>query len=160
MGGVFFFFFNDTATTEIYTLSLHDALPISPRRAASVDFWRITGDWWVRLHRSAADAGCGAASECGPTARLRTRAKLERSAEALVSQRRCPDGDARGATAPQRRETDRPPAARTRHESRLRAGPGVLQRLVARRADRLGGRTASARARRKRFPRATRRAGR
>src|SRR2546422_8336107 len=25
----FFFFFNDTATTEIYTLSLHDALPIS-----------------------------------------------------------------------------------------------------------------------------------
>src|SRR3712207_8814201 len=28
---VFLFFFNDTATTEIYTLSLHDALPISPR---------------------------------------------------------------------------------------------------------------------------------
>src|SRR3989442_8406999 len=28
----FFFFFNDTATTEIYTLSLHDALPISRLR--------------------------------------------------------------------------------------------------------------------------------
>src|SRR2546426_18472 len=28
----FLFFFNDTATTEIYTLSLHDALPIFPRR--------------------------------------------------------------------------------------------------------------------------------
>src|SRR3712207_8812879 len=27
-----FFFFNDTATTEIYTLSLHDALPISADR--------------------------------------------------------------------------------------------------------------------------------
>src|SRR2546430_17676419 len=27
----YFFFFNDTATTEIYTLSLHDALPISHR---------------------------------------------------------------------------------------------------------------------------------
>src|SRR2546430_16791603 len=27
-----FFFFNDTATTEIYTLSLHDALPISQSR--------------------------------------------------------------------------------------------------------------------------------
>src|SRR5256885_7774660 len=27
--GIVFFFFNDTATTEIYTLSLHDALPIS-----------------------------------------------------------------------------------------------------------------------------------
>src|SRR2546426_1297943 len=30
---VFLFFFNDTATTEIYTLSLHDALPISLQRA-------------------------------------------------------------------------------------------------------------------------------
>src|SRR5258708_9247013 len=29
---MFIFFFNDTATTEIYTLSLHDALPISSRR--------------------------------------------------------------------------------------------------------------------------------
>src|SRR5258708_9980288 len=29
-----FFFFNDTATTEIYTLSLHDALPISRRPSA------------------------------------------------------------------------------------------------------------------------------
>src|SRR5467141_5348925 len=28
-----FFFFNDTATTEIYTLSLHDALPISSRQS-------------------------------------------------------------------------------------------------------------------------------
>src|SRR5258708_28781022 len=27
---LYFFFFNDTATTEIYTLSLHDALPILP----------------------------------------------------------------------------------------------------------------------------------
>src|SRR6266478_10206790 len=30
----FFFFFNDTATTDIYTLSLHDALPISSWRLA------------------------------------------------------------------------------------------------------------------------------
>src|SRR3712207_7282357 len=29
-----FFFFNDTATTEIYTLSLHDALPICLRNGA------------------------------------------------------------------------------------------------------------------------------
>src|SRR2546430_7140354 len=34
--GHFFFFFNDTATTEIYTLSLHDALPISAPPARSV----------------------------------------------------------------------------------------------------------------------------
>src|SRR2546427_257605 len=34
----FFFFFNDTATTEIYTLSLHDALPIYPAaRADALD---------------------------------------------------------------------------------------------------------------------------
>src|SRR3712207_8518652 len=32
------FFFNDTATTEIYTLSLHDALPIS--RATTSPSWR------------------------------------------------------------------------------------------------------------------------
>src|SRR5690349_25176961 len=30
-----FFFFNDTASTEIYTLSLHDALPISARSRSS-----------------------------------------------------------------------------------------------------------------------------
>src|SRR5256885_12106044 len=32
MRTMLFFFFNDTATTEIYTLSLHDALPISGER--------------------------------------------------------------------------------------------------------------------------------
>src|SRR2546430_9456245 len=31
------FFFNDTATTEIYTLSLHDALPISPKLGLGED---------------------------------------------------------------------------------------------------------------------------
>src|SRR3989454_9128057 len=31
-----FFFFNDTATTEIYTLSLHDALPISTRDSSQL----------------------------------------------------------------------------------------------------------------------------
>src|SRR2546429_5341233 len=33
---MFFFFFNDTATTEIYTLSLHDALPIWIERQREV----------------------------------------------------------------------------------------------------------------------------
>src|SRR2546422_7560007 len=32
-----FFFFNDTATTEIYTLSLHDALPISRAIVAATE---------------------------------------------------------------------------------------------------------------------------
>src|SRR2546422_8440670 len=35
-----FFFFNDTATTEIYTLSLHDALPICGRHDAARDHGR------------------------------------------------------------------------------------------------------------------------
>src|SRR5688572_31148096 len=44
---LYLFFFNDTATTEIYTLSLHDALPIwrSARRAPS---GRSTGRWSCR----------------------------------------------------------------------------------------------------------------
>src|SRR2546425_7632479 len=36
----FFFFFNDTATTEIYTLSLHDALPICGPRHRLLDAFR------------------------------------------------------------------------------------------------------------------------
>src|SRR5256885_8062644 len=35
---IFFFFFNDTATTEIYTLSLHDALPIWLREQTKIIF--------------------------------------------------------------------------------------------------------------------------
>src|SRR3712207_8556595 len=34
-----FFFFNDTATTEIYTLSLHDALPICPPSRRRARAW-------------------------------------------------------------------------------------------------------------------------
>src|SRR5216684_8308228 len=44
----FFFFFNDTATTEIYTLSLHDALPI----------WTRTPPGWLRLWPTAVAATC------------------------------------------------------------------------------------------------------
>src|SRR5216683_6138883 len=44
----FFFFFNDTAPTEIYTLSLHDALPIWPRFRrecrAGLELWRPDSD--------------------------------------------------------------------------------------------------------------------
>src|SRR3712207_8643361 len=39
-----FFFFNDTATTEIYTLSLHDALPICFRVTYSVTGWLVPAD--------------------------------------------------------------------------------------------------------------------
>src|SRR2546430_12406741 len=42
---MFFFFFNDTATTEIYTLSLHDALPIYRSRRRSLDARRRPRPW-------------------------------------------------------------------------------------------------------------------
>src|SRR3712207_7539508 len=41
-----FCFFNDTATTEIYTLSLHDALPIWTRSGAS-----RSPRWWTSIGR-------------------------------------------------------------------------------------------------------------
>src|SRR5690349_24539549 len=51
---VLFFFFNDTATTEIYTLSLHDALPISALRAFRRPFRRHIRprSWSSRTGRS------------------------------------------------------------------------------------------------------------
>src|SRR2546427_4417249 len=53
----FFFFFNDTATTEIYTLSLHDALPICsspPRDATLLAGSVLGGTGLIQL-----DGGCG-----------------------------------------------------------------------------------------------------
>src|SRR5260370_37001579 len=44
-----FFFFNDTATTEIYTLSLHDALPISSRWQRTISRKRLR----IRLRTTA-----------------------------------------------------------------------------------------------------------
>src|SRR2546428_5136085 len=41
----FFFFFNDTATTEIYTLSLHDALPISKKLFMAVGSNQVEVDF-------------------------------------------------------------------------------------------------------------------
>src|SRR2546422_6298304 len=51
----FFFFFNDTATTEIYTLSLHDALPICIDRVegeAGLTRTAETGDYSQSITRN------------------------------------------------------------------------------------------------------------
>src|SRR5258708_27650459 len=48
-----FFFFNDTATTEIYTLSLHDALPIWPSLGAAIRSGIVDRAWSALTdHRS------------------------------------------------------------------------------------------------------------
>src|SRR3712207_8429016 len=52
---IFFFFFNDTATTEIYTLSLHDALPISADTPNRID--RLRYDNGFHMHGEAARNG-------------------------------------------------------------------------------------------------------
>src|SRR2546422_8823900 len=64
----FFFFFNDTATTEIYTLSLHDALPIS-----SPGTIPTTGSCWARARSPACRCGARAASPSAPSDRKSTR---------------------------------------------------------------------------------------
>src|SRR3989475_6782299 len=72
-----FFFFNDTATTEIYTLSLHDALPIlvSVRVVVQGDPRLALGAAAVRQHSSRPDAAgrCTAARASRVTAHLRRR---------------------------------------------------------------------------------------
>src|SRR2546429_6078667 len=51
----FFFFFNDTATTEIYTLSLHDALPISPEDGNVAEKRDLPRLVLIEVRRHAAD---------------------------------------------------------------------------------------------------------
>src|SRR5471032_3559400 len=48
---IVFFFFNDTATTEIYTLSLHDALPICSASACRRNRWRLRSHERYRTDR-------------------------------------------------------------------------------------------------------------
>src|SRR5690349_25005509 len=57
------FFFNDTATTEIYTLSLHDALPISWMR------WGCAMKSWGARPIAAASCRCAPAMSPPPAAR-------------------------------------------------------------------------------------------
>src|SRR3712207_8399742 len=61
-----FVFFNDTATTEIYTLSLHDALPIYQKRCSTKILpgppeggWSVEGVVHGGVHRAEALGGAG-----------------------------------------------------------------------------------------------------
>src|SRR2546429_8670423 len=69
----FFFFFNDTATTEIYTLSLHDALPISSLAGVMLTARLETGEANIGAAmplRSIAACVIGGVSLRGGTGRL------------------------------------------------------------------------------------------
>src|ERR1035437_1018128 len=84
---MWFFFFNDTATTEIYTLSLHDALPISvgtePRRPLHVV-------WFIGLSAAiyALDLAAVAAMQAGTDAGV---AAQQAPAQAAVDALRAQD---------------------------------------------------------------------
>src|SRR3712207_8039680 len=69
-----FFFFNDTATTEIYTLSLHDALPIYRQ-------WRTGGAMSGMVPRGGGATPPRAAGRCGTAARPTSRGLALRSEE-------------------------------------------------------------------------------
>src|SRR5688572_32764376 len=68
-----FFFFNDTATTEIYTLSLHDALPISSGVLAG------------RGHGRGADAAAGALRDAQRTHRRDRKSTRLNSSHSQIS---------------------------------------------------------------------------
>src|SRR2546425_8702263 len=57
LSNLLFFFFNDTATTEIYTLSLHDALPISDLILAQ-DLCRVCAVPSGQVTDALAELGC------------------------------------------------------------------------------------------------------
>src|SRR2546430_12653903 len=72
-----FFFFNDTATTEIYTLSLHDALPISlgPGGSPTVRARSSLRDLDLQ-HRRGGDSGSVAARSEEHTSELQSQSNL------------------------------------------------------------------------------------
>src|SRR5258708_28212788 len=72
-----FFFFNDTATTEIYTLSLHDALPISAQGPGRAEHLVLHRRRWQQHH-----------AEHGPAA---DRPQAPRRSEEHTSELQSPD---------------------------------------------------------------------
>src|SRR2546430_4068126 len=79
---VSFFFFNDTATTEIYTLSLHDALPIYLKTSQFISISR----WWS-IQRIPYEDRKRAAGGFGPQLRIPdTQSRSEEHTSELQSQ--------------------------------------------------------------------------
>src|SRR3712207_8613841 len=69
-------FFNDTATTEIYTLSLHDALPISPARlVASSDTLRRNNSCGLGPRKCRTSVRSSAATPISPCTARKSRSE-------------------------------------------------------------------------------------
>src|SRR3712207_6891177 len=79
-----FFFFNDTATTEIYTLSLHDALPISHRADARAG-WPGTRGRGSGPARLGGRQHAGDVRAAGPAGRRARRPRSEEHTSELQS---------------------------------------------------------------------------
>src|SRR3712207_7582897 len=75
------FFFNDTATTEIYTLSLHDALPISSAASASSPAGLVSGSRSSRGRVPRAVPRVGSSSVAASTYASATCLGVDRSEE-------------------------------------------------------------------------------
>src|SRR3712207_8118753 len=76
------FFFNDTATTEIYTLSLHDALPISSEEIARIRVCDAPECGWMYVDRSRNRLRRWCQMEtCGTRAKNRRRRSEEHTSE-------------------------------------------------------------------------------
>src|SRR3712207_8130180 len=67
-----FFFFNDTATTEIYTLSLHDALPILPAKGVACKTSTRPRGASSRCRSDCGCSGCSTPRSCGAASACRS----------------------------------------------------------------------------------------
>src|SRR2546422_8105128 len=127
-----FFFFNDTATTEIYTLSLHDALPISARGFAPAPRRPVRT---ARVARRSLAPACGRARSRGSgggggretpsaLARAATAGRPRRRAGTATAPRRAA-GPARGGRPAASRPARGPPRGPPDRSSPARAACGA-----------------------------------
>src|SRR2546425_1728362 len=120
----FFFFFNDTATTEIYTLSLHDALPISRHEQPAQRSFRRSHTQDCTSEPAAPPPDRARARRARAPVRLRTAAPSGRRRERHAAARR-------GPSATRRLHVVRAAVRRARraHVPEPRAGPRVPHRV-------------------------------